>query len=362
MPIPDRHQCTWLIRSVFAAMALIAMGCEHSKPFQIAGIPPDEAFDPRPPVRLTYSPGCDVLGVPSRDGAFVTYDFLVDEVASEFPFVCPFGDRCLAVLPTDGGRRREVICHPRHPRRDTVHAAFAAAIRDDGALLYAQTARFIGSPVVTSGAIMLKLPGAAARPILPMLTLFPEADSKALRHLHRIWWLRDNEALVTDSSGVLILTLNGGARAAVRALEGVRGNPSPAVDPESRRVLWYANSNLMIVPIDGGAAEVFSPLPLPTGWVHRRVTGLGFRGNTALVAQIGFTVAPEDGEVGLIAQLLQIPRDGQARVLASSFGRELFGASAILPSGRAAIVEHVDVMDGTPPPIDLNLVRYDLLP
>jgi hypothetical protein len=133
----QRH-ATW-------ALLLAAVGCGHSEPFPPAGDGAQVPFDPSSPVRLTFSPADDRAPAWWPDGSGLLYVFRSADY--------PDGDRCLGILPPQGGARRLEKCISGDVAHDSVNAFEVAAIDAGGSLAWVEQVGLRGTTSVLRGSI-----------------------------------------------------------------------------------------------------------------------------------------------------------------------------------------------------------------
>lgn len=108
------------------ALALLA-ACDHAQPFGAADLGPNQPFSATFPRQLTFSVLGDVQPAWLADGSGIIYSFATGE---------PDKDRCLGILPADGGRRVDDICHRPVRDADSTNALWDPAVGPGGVLAY----------------------------------------------------------------------------------------------------------------------------------------------------------------------------------------------------------------------------------
>ena len=116
-------------RAPAAGLVLLALlgGCEHAQPFGGASAEPNVPLSTSFPRRLTFGGGADVEPVWLPDGSGFIYSF---------PTGQPDNDRCLGVLPAEGGHRVATVCHRPVDDADSTNALWDPAAGPGGRLAY----------------------------------------------------------------------------------------------------------------------------------------------------------------------------------------------------------------------------------
>ena len=130
-----------------AVLCLLVLGCEHSTPARPEPHPPAPPFSLSPPVRLTFNTADDRTPAWLPDGSGIIYS---TERRDR-----PDQDRCLAVLPPEGGTISESYCqlHPVHD--DSTDVMDAPVVSSDGRLFYHRVVSWIGQQKLGSSALVL---------------------------------------------------------------------------------------------------------------------------------------------------------------------------------------------------------------
>ncbi len=119
---------TWRWRQLTLLAAVVPVGCTHDGPFvpgaYAPGVPPGAGAL----LRLTYNAGLDLAPswLPDGSGFFYTTE----------RYDRPDRDRCLALLPAEGGTITRQICNRVPAADDSVDAFAAATVAPDGRLAY----------------------------------------------------------------------------------------------------------------------------------------------------------------------------------------------------------------------------------
>lgn len=207
------------------ASAILLLGCQHGEPFVTSDQTRLEPFSPTPPVRLTFADNGDVQPGFSEDGQFIVYSYLRRPSDR---------DRCLGVLPANGGSRRREIC-PDPEAANSRDVLSSAALASDGRVVYNRHASAVTSPVASGGTFEL----AAAEPGLPVRTLmtlhaFPAGSAVRWDNLLNPVWVGPDRLV------------------ALAAKEGI-GSWVTSNPPEPRDTLYTGSA---VVEITIGASDV----------------------------------------------------------------------------------------------------------
>lgn len=134
--------------------ALLTTACGHSDAF-LGDVPPviDEPFQAGTPVRVTFDPGMDRFPSFSPDGRSIVYSYQPTERDDR--------DRCIGIVPTNGGTRRGV-CYTHVDGDDRTDALEWPATNTDGALLFTHYVSQIGDRIPERGSLRL---GTVAQPL-----------------------------------------------------------------------------------------------------------------------------------------------------------------------------------------------------
>jgi hypothetical protein len=136
------------------SLMLVIAACEHSSPFRPESPQPAPPFSSHFPRRLTFNVGDDRTPSWLPDGTAIIYSSERQDRADH--------DRCLAVLPREGG-----TVHARFCRVDPIHADStdlmeAPAISPEGRIFFHQVVSWIGQQKLGASALML---GSAENPL-----------------------------------------------------------------------------------------------------------------------------------------------------------------------------------------------------
>ena len=119
-------------RRITLQVALAALAgltaCDHARPFGAPAAEPNQPFSTAFPRRLTFGVGADLQPAWLPDGSGFVYSF---------PLARPDNDRCLGVLPAEGGHQTRIICHvPVALDADSTNALWSPAVGPGGRLAY----------------------------------------------------------------------------------------------------------------------------------------------------------------------------------------------------------------------------------
>jgi hypothetical protein len=125
------------LASLPLAALLGLAACEHAQPFGAPDLGPNAPFSTAFPRQLTFdSGGLAPAWLP--DGSGSIYSFL--------RYDRPDRDRCLGVLPGEGGRAVQTICHESLLDRDSTNTLWNPAVGPGGVLAYVRESSVPGGP------------------------------------------------------------------------------------------------------------------------------------------------------------------------------------------------------------------------
>jgi hypothetical protein len=137
-----------------AGVALLAAACDHTSPFQPDPPTPAPPFTALFPRRLTFNVGDDRTPSWLPDGSGIIYSSERQDR--------PDHDRCLAVLPSEGGTVKAHFCRVDPIHADSTDLMEAPAVSSDGRIFFHQVVSRIGQQKLGSSALML---GSAEDPL-----------------------------------------------------------------------------------------------------------------------------------------------------------------------------------------------------
>jgi hypothetical protein len=240
--------------SLLAALSLVAglAACEHAQPFGTPDPRANGPFSSAFPRQLTFRAGPDLDPAWLPDGSGIIYSFARDARAD--------GDRCLGVLPAEGGYAVQTVCHvPAARDADSTNVLSHPAVGAGGRLAYLREASPVGA-VLPSSSELVVATLSAADPGRVVLTLpYTATDGRIVNGLSHLHWV---------DAGTLVF---------VAELRTYPGPPAPAdtvVTPiEVMRLTLAADSSAaFVVPGTVGATSV-SPSPTDSGTVYITILG-----------------------------------------------------------------------------------------
>jgi hypothetical protein len=137
-----------------AGVALLAAACDHTSPFRPEPPTPAPPFTALFPRRLTFNVGDDRTPSWLPDGSGIIYSSERQDR--------PDHDRCLAVLPGEGGTVKTRFCRVDPIHADSTDLMEAPAISSDGRIFFHQVVSWIGQQKLGASALML---GSAEDPL-----------------------------------------------------------------------------------------------------------------------------------------------------------------------------------------------------
>ena len=147
MSIPRRHL-------QLAGCVLVAAACEHSSAVQPDPYSPAPPFSALLPRRITFNTGDDRTPAWLADGSGIVYSTERQDRLDH--------DRCLAVLPPEGGTIRAMDCQLNPIHDDSTDLMESPAVNAAGGLFFHQVVSWVGQQKLGSSALML---GIADRPM-----------------------------------------------------------------------------------------------------------------------------------------------------------------------------------------------------
>lgn len=334
-------------RASVLALSLSLSACSHSDPFPTGTRPADGPFSPVPPVRLTYNPGQDVEPAWLQDGSGFLYSF-------ERPGV----DRCLGLLPPDGGSRRAEKCFTTDVAGITSDVLGSPASGPGGRLAWVEAHGPAGQISPTAAAIRVGTlaetdTGVIVRS-LPYLASSGEVHTTAT-HLN---WLGPDtllyvgaEVLYTSACGICKLdTLVTGRDVALLDLHDPAKTPLVVPGTTDASSAWPARDGTAIYYTLGGDSKVYRRM-LRTGVVSLAADfdTLGIVrdasvGDSVIVAVVGGLVS--FGTDSLFSRLqsdsggflVHLDLRSGTRVLLGN-PEQLFRLPRLSPNGRSIVVQ-----------------------
>lgn len=125
------------------AAALVCLGaCEHARPFGAADLGPNVPFSQGFPRQLTFSPLGDLAPAWLPDGSGIIYSYQRLDRSDH--------DRCLGILPAEGGQIVRSICHQLAHDADSANTLWEPAVGPAGLLAYVRESSALGAPAPRS--------------------------------------------------------------------------------------------------------------------------------------------------------------------------------------------------------------------
>jgi hypothetical protein len=164
-----------------ACLLAAVLGCSHGEPFTPADQGTDVPFASGSPRRLTFSPADDRTASWLPDGSGIIYS---SERADRRD-----ADRCLQILPPNGGSVRRTICNPLPAYDDSTDRWESPAVNADGRIVYYRAVGWIGLQKGPQLRLMLgRLEDPAAAVELTRVPYFA-TNGKVHSNVSQIRWL-----------------------------------------------------------------------------------------------------------------------------------------------------------------------------
>ena len=333
-------------------VALAFAGCEHSAPFAGPETGSDRPFAGGSPRRITFNLGNDRAPAWLPDGSGFWYSFERVDRADH--------DRCLALLPPDGGRIVRMLCDRIPAADDSTDAWTEPAIDAAGRIAYVASSSRVGDVAPRAGALVL-----ATAPALTsdrvVATLPYLGSDQAFRDVAQLRWLGSDALVyvaqrvgyVAPCRGCALDTVRTGVELATLDLRAAA--PSPVVLPgtqnasslgtgESPDVIYYTlggDSRVFRRVLSSGADSVVHDFA--SAGIARDVQVAGRR----LVAVVGGNVQfAFDSVLGYLVQrdgggMLHLVDLSSGLDSAVSAGAQLFRRPALSASGNRLVAEAV---------------------
>ena len=163
-------------------------GCTHSEPFTPGPYSPGGPFTNGPMRRLTFNTGTDRTPAWLPDGSAILYSLERQD--------SPVFDRCLAVMPPDGGTLRAIICNTAATSADSIDAFEWFAAAPDGRLAYLRaTTLDVASPHASTPDFEALVVSTVSRPLAAEeVQALPYFAPSGISHTTAasLHWLGDN--------------------------------------------------------------------------------------------------------------------------------------------------------------------------
>lgn len=320
-----------LLRTALLPAALLLASCEHAQPFGAADLGPNAPFSTALPRQLTFDTAGDLAPAWLSDASGIIYSFQRYDRADR--------DRCLAVLPAEGGHAVQTICHRSVLDSDSTNSLWSPAVGPGGVLAYVrESSRPLGPAPASRELVVATLgdpdPGRVIRTLpytAPDGAIHSTATHLAWVDAQTLVYLAENvlytfpplpyDTILTPVEAVRISLA--GDSVALSVLPGTAGATSVTADAAG--AIYYTllgDSKIYRLDAGGGAAAVVYDFG-PTGAVRDVVAAGG-----KLFAVAGHrTAADSGGDVYLVD-----PAAGTATAI-SSQGALWFRRPAVSPSG-----------------------------
>ena len=337
---------------VILSLALAVSGCGHSTPFQPGDSQSSQPFGGGSPRRVTYNLGEDRAPAWLPDESGFVYSFERTDR--------PDHDRCLAVLPPDGGRMVRTLCDRIPAADDSTDSWTEPAVNASGEMAFVALSSQIGDVAPRAGAVVLSASGGAAPDRVLEAVPYLGADG-AFRQIAQLRWLGSNVLVyvaqrvgyVAPCRGCELDTVRTGVELAT--LDPRLSAPAPVVLPgtqyassvavgESADTIYYTlsgESRVFRRVLSSGADSVVHDFG--AAGIARDVQVVGRR----LVAVVGGDVRfSYDSVLGYLAQrdgggVLRLVDLSSGADVALSGGTQLFHRPALSPSGTRLVAEAV---------------------
>src|SRR3989454_3603316 len=165
------------------ALTLAFAGCEHTAPFAPADTGSDQPFGAGSPRRVTLNLGDDRAPAWLPDESGFWYSFERADRADH--------DRCLALLPPDGGRVVRTLCDRIPAADDSTDSWTEPAVNASGEMAFVALSSQIGDVAPRAGAVVLSASGGAAPDRVLEAVPYLGADG-AFRQIAQLRWLGSN--------------------------------------------------------------------------------------------------------------------------------------------------------------------------
>jgi hypothetical protein len=340
---------------VILSLALAVSGCGHSTPFQSGDAQSSQPFSGGSPRRVTYNLGEDRAPAWLPDESGFVYSFERTDR--------PDHDRCLAVLPPDGGRIVRIICDRTPAADDSTNVLSDPAVDATGRLAYIVEGSLTGAVGPSYTALVL---GTLVDPVsVRVLRIFPDLSLDPALHegASQIRWLGPSSlvylaervgyprpcrycALDTVRTGADIERFElTGPPPAVAVVPGT-GDASGVAVGESADVIYYTlggDARVYRRALSTGAVTVvhsFSGIARDVQVVGSRLIAVvGGNVSFAYDSLLGYTVQTDRGGPLFLVDLVT----GSETLLPG--GTLAFRHPALSPSGKRVVAEAGSVAD-----------------
>lgn len=320
-------------RVTLAALGLLA-GCSHSDPIAPADPEGVGPFSAGSPARLTFSAADDRFANWTDDGEGIFYSFQVPNR--------PDRDRCLGLLPAEGGTRLFELCEHRGAFADSTDFFASGALSTDGKLLYVQATSRRNAQL--PGVTRLYLSDTTSRAVRRVLITMPIAlGTTSVDWLADMHWTGPDTFIGLAQQFTVVSVGAGAARDTVFVSVGmVRGTVTAQgatlsliagtegvvnyslIEGGAALIIWTGGLSLQRVPIGGGSPTVSVTLPPgDVGINNRRIISHSCRNTTCFIVAFQVEFSPLGGNQQFI--LFQVD-------IASGTVRQYAGVNNPLPA------------------------------
>jgi hypothetical protein len=355
------------IARVALPLLLAALACDHPAPPEPGGYTPGGPFNTVAPRQLTFSPGPDLSPAWLPDGSGIIYQFLhLDQ---------PDGDRCLGILPPEGGTQRAEICSTGVASDDSTDAYGEPAVSSAGRLFFTRASSLTrlqnSAPAYQSAAVA---PLATPAAVQTLRTLPYTVNGRQHYGIAQVRWLGDtavvyvaqNVAYLTGCFGCNVDTMRTGIELARMDLKSAPGTVTvvPGTDSASSVALGGGDTIYYTVAGDsrvfrrtfaGGDTAVWD---FGAAGIARDVQ---VRGATLYAAVGGAVAYFHDPSLGPVQRdtggVIHVVNLGLATDTAITAANRMYRRIALSPDGRHIVAEGYDV--GIPKP-QANLWLIDV--
>jgi hypothetical protein len=328
---------------------VVLLGCSHTDPFPPPDHSTDQPFNPTPPVQLTLNPAADRGPAWLADGSGIVYS---TQLLSR-----PDKDVCLALLPSTGGRQRELWCDVPGDGdfTDAIEAPTPAA---DGRLAFLAATNLPGASSPASEALAvaptLDPPNAAMVGTLPFT---PEGAGGAQNAAGHFRWLEPErlvylgqrvvyrtfcfgcplDTVVTGLSVNLFQVQPGSTPAAVPGTELASG-VTPA--PEGDAVFFTLSGDSRVFHRTLSTGEVTVAFDFGSGAIARDLHAVGDRLVAVVGGRVAFTndplLGPTQWDSGGVIHVVDL---GTGTDLPLADAERLYRRPALSPAGDRIVAE-----------------------
>ena len=127
---------------VVSVAATLLAACEHAQPFGGADLGPNVPFSQDFPRRLTFNPPGDIAPAWLPDGSGIIYSYQRLDRADH--------DRCLGILPAEGGHIGRSICHRLPLDADSTNTLWEPSVGPGSLLAYVRESSGLRAPAPQS--------------------------------------------------------------------------------------------------------------------------------------------------------------------------------------------------------------------